>query len=291
MTRPPAPPDDDARRAYWTAQMEAAWDMMERCRRYPVADCGEPLSDLRRAAAEAKVPLAFSDTPVLDGVPRLFYLRAGLVPALLAAARAAARRGWVLKLEDGYRTRAIQTGLGRQPAVFDLIYRRCAWEIGGRDLPVDFMFRRLTALVATRPTIGTHMSGSALDLSVIEAGSGREVDRGGPYVDLSERAPMASPFVSAAARRNRETITALLADAGFRAYPFEFWHYSQGDVFAEVLAGQGVPARYGAVDADPPRDLAVTPLAAPDAPLHAPAHIAAAMEAARARETRRGAEG
>ncbi len=177
----PTPPDPTAEsdaRAYWRGQMEAAWRLMDECLRQPVQECGEPLADLRSAAESAGVPLRFSTTPVLPGTPRLFYLRAGLVAPLLAAARACARRGWLLKIEDGYRTRAIQTGLGREPRLFDAVYELCCWETGGREPDADLMGRRLAVLIATRPKIGTHMSGSALDLSVLDAASGREVDQG-----------------------------------------------------------------------------------------------------------------
>lgn len=282
----PTPPDPTAEsdaRAYWRGQMEAAWRLMDECLRQPVQECGEPLADLRSAAESAGVPLRFSTTPVLPGTPRLFYLRAGLVAPLLAAARACARRGWLLKIEDGYRTRAIQTGLGREPRLFDAVYELCCWETGGREPDADLMGRRLAVLIATRPKIGTHMSGSALDLSVLDAASGREVDRGGTYVDFSLRTPMASPYVSAEARRNRAAITALLAESGFVAYPFEYWHYSQGDVFAACLNPGAGPVRYGAVDADLAGSLAVRPIPRPGDPLQPPEQIAASLAAARAR--------
>jgi hypothetical protein len=61
---------------------------------------------------------------------------------------------------------------------------------------------------------------------------------------------MGSPFVSAHAAANRESITALMARHGFCTYPFEFWHYNQGDAYDEHLAASGRPARYGPVDLD-----------------------------------------
>ena len=94
------------------------------------------------------------------------------------------------------------------------------------------------------------MSGSALDISVIDSRSGKAVDRGGPYLEMSERTPMFSPFVSAEARQNREMISRIMLDCGFVAYPYEFWHYSQGDAFHLVLGQDKPEARYGAVSFD-----------------------------------------
>ena len=51
----------------------------------------------------------------------------------------------------------------------------------------------------------------------------------------------------------------LVAD-DFMAYPYEFWHYSYGDVDWAVLTDDERPARYGPVDFDR-RTGAVTPVA------------------------------
>lgn len=275
--------DDKRRRAFWTEQMDAASALMDKFRRYPVRECGEPLVSLRSVARAAGVALAFSRTKFMGTRPRLFYLRAGLIPGILAAAREMRARGWVLKIEDGYRTRAMQKQSGCAPRIFDLVLRRILWENGGQTPPPEFMLKRLTAVIATRPKIGTHMSGSALDISVLRADDGREVERGGPYLEISERTPMASPFVSGQARRNRAAITALMARHGFIAYPYEFWHYSQGDVYAELLRKTGRPGRYGAVDWDPQTGKTIA-LADPDALLNSLAEIRAALRRALQRQ-------
>ena len=41
-------------------------------------------------------------------------------------------RGWVLHVEDAFRTRAMQRGLWAQPHTFDVILDRVRWELGGR---------------------------------------------------------------------------------------------------------------------------------------------------------------
>lgn len=275
-------PDEDARRAFWRDRLEAAARMLEQTRLHPVRECGEPLAALPEAARAAGVDVHFSTSPIAGALPRLFYLRAGLIASFVAAARAMNARGWILRVEDGYRTRAMQTTVARKEAIFDTVYRRVVWECGGRRPTPALMLRRLTAMVVTVPKIGTHMSASAMDISVLERGSGVEVDRGGPYLEISERTPMDSPFISAVARCNREAITTLMRDHGFVTYPYEFWHYSQGDVYECVLNGLPEPARYGAVDWDPATG-SVTPIAEPLALLHRMEDIESAMEQAEAR--------
>jgi zinc D-Ala-D-Ala dipeptidase len=245
--------NETARRNYWREQMDAAYQWMTAIRDYPVEECAEPLVPLQDAVREAtgEVRMLFSTTRLAGRFDRLFYLRKGLIGPFLAAARAMNGRGWLLKVEDAYRTPAMQKDLMRVPALFDTVLAKTTWECGGATVSPELLERRLAALIASMPKVGTHVSASALDISVYESDGRTEVDRGGPYLELSELTPMASPFVSDQARENRRIISDLMAHHGFVAYPFEFWHYSQGDAHDEYIRGTGKPGRYGAVDWDP----------------------------------------
>ncbi|MFN8491434.1 MAG: M15 family metallopeptidase [Caldilineaceae bacterium] len=240
--------DNEARRAYWAAQMDEAYAFMGKIREYPVEECGEPLVSLVDAVRGAGVEVSFSDKPHVKGLPRLYWLREGLIDDFIGCARAMNERGWVLKAEDAFRTLTMQKFLARAPYTFDLIFERLLWECGGAMPSVDLVTRRVNALVAASPKVGTHMSGSAIDISVLDRASGREVERGGPYLEMSELTPMGSPFISAEARANREAITALMGQHGFVTYPWEFWHYNKGDAYDQYLNRTGKPARYGAVN-------------------------------------------
>ncbi|MCX6986193.1 MAG: hypothetical protein NT118_15805, partial [Lentisphaerae bacterium] len=90
-----------------------------------------------------------------------------------------------------------------------------------------------------------------MDMSVLDRSTGLEIDRGAPYLEISELTPMDSPFISPSARKNRQEITGIMSRAGFIEYPYEFWHYNSGDAYESVLRGQSSPAIYGAVDWNP----------------------------------------
>ena len=273
--------DEVARRAYWTQQLEAAYAfMIESILPYSVVECGEPFVSLREAAAQADVIVAFSSLKHVNDLDRLFYLREGQIPNFLGAAKKMNELGWVLRVEDGYRTREIQKYLGLTPKVFDAVLQRVMWELDGKVPSPEFMFRRCSALVATVPKFATHMSGSAIDISVMRLNDpALEVDRGGPYIELSELTPMNSPFVSAEGLGHRTKITALMRDYGFVEYPWEFWHYSSGDAYDQFLRKTGKPAIYGAVDWDPVTNV-VTPMDDPTAPLNSEEEIRAEIQAA-----------
>ena len=274
--------DEGAARAYWASQLEEAHGFMDRVMDFPIEECGEPAVDLQEAATSAGVRVTFSTSKIAGTLDRMFLLRERLIPHFVSVARSMNERGWVLRVEDGYRTREMQRSLSLAPYVLDIVLARVIWELGGAMPDVELFFRRLTVLTATAPKIGTHMSGSAIDISVHRAEDGVEVDRGGPYIELSERTPMGSPFVSPEAAANRAEITELLAREGFVAYPYEFWHYSQGDAYDALLTGSGTVGRYGAVDVDPSTGR-VTSIQEPTRSLHPPAAFRAAMGEALAR--------
>ena len=275
------------RRAYWTRQFDDAYAFMfEKILPYPVVESGEAFVSLRDAAASAGVEVAFSPLKHVNDLDRLFYLREGQISGFLGAAKAMNDRGWAMRIEDAYRTSEIQKYLGRTPKVFDAILKRVTWELEGKVPSPAFMFRRCSGLVATVPKFATHMSGSAIDISVLRRDDpAAEVDRGAPYLEMSERTPMASPFIADAARNHRREITDLMRRHGFVEYPWEFWHYSSGDAYDQFLSNSGKPAIYGAVHWDPATN-AIAPVANPTAPLNSEDEVRAEIEAALKRSGR-----
>lgn len=278
--------DSTARRSYWTAKMDEAFAFMGEIRQYPVVECGEPVVSLVDAVGAAGVEVAFSERPHVQGLPRLYWLRAGLLTDFINCARAMNARGWILKVEDAFRTVTMQKFLARAPHTFDHIVERVFWECNGAQPPVELLAQRVAALVAAAPKVGTHMSGSAIDISVLDRTTGREIDRGRPYLEMSELTPMDSPFISAEAAANRAAITDLMAKHGFVTYPWEFWHYNQGDAYDHYLNQTGQPARYGAVHVNL-ADGSVQAIADPLTPLNSHEEIESEMLAALARRAKR----
>jgi len=259
-------PDEAARVAFWVEYMEQSYVLTEAIMRHPLQESREGFASIPAAAEAAGVDVRFSTTLLAGQFERLFFIRQSLMPDLMAIARDMNTRGWILKVEDGYRTRQMQTALGRAPAVFDRILQSCIRECGGGRPPVDLVSRRAMVLVANVPLTGTHMAGAAVDISVLRRDDGAEVWRGKPYLEMSEYTPMDSPFVNAEERQNRQEITRVMERHGFLHYPGEFWHYNKGDSLYQIQARSGQPGRYGPVDWNPVTN-AVTPYDDPRAPL------------------------
>jgi zinc D-Ala-D-Ala dipeptidase len=271
-----------ARRAYWTDQMEQGYAMVEQLIAFPVRECGEPFASLSGAAAAENVEMLFSTTKIAGDLDRVFYMRESLVHDVMTIGREMNARGWILKIEDGFRSLEMQGNLVRKPSVFDAILKKCIWENGGTIPPVEMVFRRAIVMVANIPKIGTHMSGSAIDISVFHRDDGREVWRGNSYLEISERTPMRSPFVEPEALENRLAITAMMEAHGFMHFPFEYWHYNKGDAGAHILTGNPEPCRYGPVNWNP-RTNEVTPVPDPLTPLNPHPVIQREIAAAMAR--------
>jgi D-alanyl-D-alanine dipeptidase len=243
--------DEAARVAFWTEYMERSYALAEAIMRHPLAESHERLASIRDALEDAHLDVLFSTTKLAGQFERLFFIRESLIPDLVAIARAMNERGWILKIEDGYRTSEMQTALGRAPAIFDRIVQACVRECGGRRPPVELVFRRAMCLVANVPMTGTHLAAAAVDISVFRRKDGTEVWRGKPYLEMSEYTPMDSPFVTAEERQNRLEITRVMEQYGFLHYPGEFWHYNKGDSLYQILAKSGQPGKYGPVHWDP----------------------------------------
>ena len=243
-SRPHAPACRRARRTHPLCSSAAALLLQLEC---PLPTV---LHAIRDAAAASGVEMLFSASKIAGELERVFFIRTGIVDDLITIARQMNARGWVMKIEDGYRSLEMQRQLVRKPAVFDAIVQKCLWENGGQLPPIETIFRRATCLVANIPKIGTHMSGSAVDISVFRRDDGSEVWRGNEYLHMSERAPMRSPFVEPDALHNRMAITAMMELHGFVHYTYEFWHYNKGDALGAIQSHQRAPARYGAVHWD-----------------------------------------
>ena len=272
------------RRTYWAQQMELGYELVEQVLPYEVTECGEGFASIVDAAESANVEMLFSQSKIAGELERVFFIREGLVQDLMTIGRDMNERGWMLKIEDGFRSKEMQSQLVRKPDLFDAILKKCIWENGGQLPSAEMVFRRAIILIANIPKIGTHMSGSAVDISVFRRDDGTEVWRGNEYLEMSERTPMRSPFIEETDLQHRLEITQMMEKRGFVHFPYEFWHYNQGDAMGNILTSQSVPARYGPVHWDPQTNR-VTPYDDPLAPLNPVSVIEREIAAARERVT------
>jgi hypothetical protein len=95
--------DDPARRAYWAEQMEAGYAIVQKLIEFPVNECGERFASIADAAADAGVEMLFSTSKIAGDLDRVYFLRESLVRDVITIGREMNERGWILKIEDGFR--------------------------------------------------------------------------------------------------------------------------------------------------------------------------------------------
>jgi D-alanyl-D-alanine dipeptidase len=71
-----------------------------------------------------------------------------------------------------------------------------------------------------------HSRGSTLDVTIVEAATGAELDMGSPYDLFDTRSWPTDATVSEQARANRKMLQGLMVDAGFRPLKEEWWHFT-----------------------------------------------------------------
>lgn len=83
-----------------------------------------------------------------------------------------------------------------------------------------------------------HLSGGAIDLTLLDLNTGEALDMGTVFDDFTERAhrdyfdsqPLLSPE-EALIRKNRTLLRSALELVGFTSYYYEWWHFDLGNVF------------------------------------------------------------
>ncbi|HEY8450679.1 MAG: M15 family metallopeptidase [Micromonosporaceae bacterium] len=196
-----------------------------------VADCGEPLVDLR------DVPRLRMAEPTGDGVGAL--VREGVAERLVAA-QDALPAGLRLLVVEGYRSPQ------RQRTIFDGYreeLRRLHPEWTDEWLFVE------TCKFVSPVDVAPHCTGGAVDLT-LGTDDGVELDLGTPVDATPEASGNAcftdAPGIPPQAREYRRILSRAMTGAGFVNYPTEWWHWSYGDRYWALMTGADA-ACYGPV--------------------------------------------
>ncbi|MBA2811059.1 M15 family metallopeptidase [Streptomyces sp. KM273126] len=202
----------------------------------PVADCGEPLVDLR-----LQEPLAV-DTRREEPSGAFAHLREQVLTRLLKAQNT---------LPDGMRLLFVEGY--RPPALQRRYFEDYAGEL--RAANPDWTPTRVhhaTSRYVSPPEIAPHSAGAAVDLTLVST-DGRELDMGTP-VNASPEDSDGACYTHAAnigedARANRRVLSDALTAAGLVNYPTEWWHWSYGDRYWALASGAD-SALYGPRELD-----------------------------------------
>ncbi|MFF4796637.1 M15 family metallopeptidase [Streptomyces sp. NPDC001276] len=197
----------------------------------PVAECGERLVDVRRGNT------LLIDSRKQDPEDAYAYLREGVVKRLVKA-QELLPQGLRLLFVEGYRPPSLQR------AYFE--------EYAGQlqAIHADWSAEQIHSAASryvSPPDIAPHSAGAAVDLTLADA-EGRELDLGTRMNADPEESEGAcythAANISTEARANRKLLGSVLTAAGLVNYPTEWWHWSFGDRYWALIAGE-TAALYG----------------------------------------------
>jgi len=83
--------------------------------------------------------------------------------------------------------------------------------------------------VASPYTGSRHNRGCAVDLTLIDLKTGKELEMPTPYDAFTKEASATWPGITGEARKNRKLLQDVMLQHGFVIYPSEWWHFDFGD--------------------------------------------------------------
>ncbi|MFD4791316.1 M15 family metallopeptidase [Streptomyces sp. NPDC058459] len=189
----------------------------------PVAECGEPLVDVRGT-------LQVDDFRA-DTTGSYAHLRRGVLERLVHA-QSILPDGLRLLYIEGYRPPDLQRRYFEE-YVAELRAANPTWS--------DDRVHQAASRYVSPPEIAPHSAGAAVDLTLMDA-DGTELDMGTRVNATPEESDDAcytdAASISPLARVNRAVLAAALSVAGLVNYRTEWWHWSFGDRYWALMTGQ-----------------------------------------------------
>ena len=225
----------------------------------PILECRDPLVPIPLSKFAVESPHAYEKLNAPYGERSPYYLRQGVLNALIAAQTNLQQQhpGWHIQIFDAYRPVAVQQFMvdyafaelvqiqGLNIAELTAEQRQVILE------QVDQFWAMPSPNPATPPP---HSTGAAVDVTLVDE-TGKTVDMGSPIDEISARshphyfAQSTNP-IEQQYHTHRQLLSDIMRSTGFQRHPNEWWHFSLGDQMWAWLGHQENPnsptiARYG----------------------------------------------
>ena len=194
----------------------------------PALRADQPAQDgfvyLDQVLKSARYDVRYAGSDNFVGEPIDGYQKARIIltrqaaTALAAVEKDLALSGLALKIFDGYRPQRAVDDFRRWAAdPQDL--RQKARYYPDLDKPALFRDGYITQHSG-------HSRGSTVDLTLVKAQSGEELDMGSPFDFFGPISHHGTALVTVQQTRNRETLRQAMLRHGFEPYSAEWWHYT-----------------------------------------------------------------
>ncbi|HLE49405.1 MAG TPA: M15 family metallopeptidase [Patescibacteria group bacterium] len=175
------------------------------------------------------------------------YLRESVALNLIKAAKYFKNKNFTLELESAYRS------INEQKKRF--ISRYASIKKKYPNKPKSELLKLANTYTAGILILAAHTAGAAVDV-LLKDWKNSSLDFGTDYLNGDEKSVTDYPNLSKKVKANRKILKKGMEKFGFTNYPFEYWHYSIGDVFAAYFNKQKY-AKYGPVNYDMKKNITI----------------------------------
>jgi beta-N-acetylhexosaminidase/D-alanyl-D-alanine dipeptidase len=167
--------------------------------------------DVAEEVPSIKIELRYATTNNFTGkaiyTSKRCLLRRDVADRLESVQEELEELGLGLKIWDGYRPFSVQKRF---------------WKIFPNDryvaMPTEWYGRPLDG--------SKHCRGAAVDVTLIDLKTGKELEMPTQFDDFSKRAHRNNKDCTPTARKNRELLEKMMVDEGFEPMPTEWWHFN-----------------------------------------------------------------
>ncbi|MEK9208451.1 MAG: M15 family metallopeptidase, partial [Patescibacteria group bacterium] len=160
--------------------------------------------------------------------------------ALIAAIINLNKKGFIVKIESMYRS------IVQQKEKFSKRVQIVKAQYPNKNMPEIKKIANI--YTAGIPILAAHMAGAAIDVVLMNKDQ-KIVNMGSDYPQGVNESYTEYPYLPEKVKSLRKTLCEVMASEGLINYPFEWWHFSMGDVCASYLKGQKM-AIYGPLEYD-----------------------------------------
>jgi len=199
----------------------------------PLHECGEKMVNFVLLSQKEKLKVVFGDE-----TNPFFYLRNSVANALLVAIVNLNKEGFIVKIESMYRSMA------QQKEKFTKRVQTVKTQYPDKSIPeIKKIANIYTAGISI---LAAHTAGAAVDVVLMNEDQ-KIINMGSNYPQGVSESYTEYPHLTEKVKSLRKTLCNAMANEGLVNYPFEWWHFSMGDVCAAYLKGQKI-AIYGPLE-------------------------------------------
>lgn len=208
----------------------------------PLVESGEKMLELKKLVREAGTKVVFNHEPIiLNDDKKIFYLRKSVAYGFIKAAAKVNEAGYVIQVQDAYRNPSNQAAkFAKRVAEIKLVKGTIK---GKKILEMANMY------TAGIPILAAHTAGAAIDVILLDRNL-KKIDMGSEYPEGRAESKTTHPELSKKVIVLRKMLVSAMESSGLINYPFEWWHFSSGDVCATYLEKKP-KAKYGPVYFEP----------------------------------------